>query len=70
MAIAAADDEIELDRIESQEEQSTMREKVNVRRNDKSADLEEERLQNERLRDAKNAAAQMTRVVQGTPSKD
>jgi hypothetical protein len=66
IAMAAADDEIERERIASQEGQSSMREEVNLRRNEQSADLEAERLANERVRDAKNAAAQMTNVIQGS----
>jgi hypothetical protein len=56
VAQSLADDQIERDRIAGQNAQAEMREGVNLKRNDKSAELEEERLANERIRDTQNMA--------------
>lgn len=50
------DDQIERERIAAQSEQAELREGVNLRRNDQAAEAEDERLENERVRDQQNAA--------------
>lgn len=67
VAQGIADDQIERDRIAGQNAQAEMREGVNLKRNDQSAELEEERLANERMRDTQNMAGRFMDLFRSNP---
>jgi hypothetical protein len=65
VALGMADDEIERERIESQEAQSTIREAVNLQRNEDADSREGESLANERMRDTQNMAQRFLGMIRG-----